>query len=93
MVALDDVFKTEHINFLKVDTEGFDTLVLYGAQTLLREQRIDTIVYECHSLQRLEEGHKHTKCALFVSLEALSVSPLSLLWLFLLSCSCDFACV
>jgi FkbM family methyltransferase len=36
----------EHINFLKVDVEGFELAVFRGAETLLKEQRIDYICYE-----------------------------------------------
>lgn len=35
-----------HIAFLKIDAQGFDTLVLRGAERLLTERRIDTFVFE-----------------------------------------------
>jgi FkbM family methyltransferase len=36
----------DHINFLKVDVEGFELAVFRGAQRLLREHRIDYICFE-----------------------------------------------
>jgi FkbM family methyltransferase len=36
----------ELINFLKVDVEGFELAVFRGAETLLRERRVDYICYE-----------------------------------------------
>lgn len=51
------------IELLKVDTEGADTWVLYGAESLLREKRIHHIFFE-HNLHRMsllninhEESH------------------------------------
>ena len=36
----------EQIDVLKVDVEGFEPLVLQGAQRLLKQQRIDAIICE-----------------------------------------------
>lgn len=38
----------EKINVLKIDTEGADTWVLYGAEKLLREKSIKNIFFECN---------------------------------------------
>jgi len=35
-----------HINLLKTDTEGFDLEVLFGAELLLKDQRIDLVLSE-----------------------------------------------
>jgi FkbM family methyltransferase len=44
---LDDcIAEGERITVLKIDTEGADTWVLYGAERLLRERRIDHIFFE-----------------------------------------------
>ena len=40
----------EMIDFMKVDTEGFDLQVLAGAAPLLREQRIRFVMAECEPL-------------------------------------------
>jgi len=42
------------VQFLKIDTEGFDQLVLYGASRLLPSVRV--ILWECHELQRQARG-------------------------------------
>lgn len=39
--------KIDRINFLKIDTEGFDLNVLIGAQDLLERKAIDIIQVEC----------------------------------------------
>ena len=39
--------KIKRINFLKIDTEGFDLNVLVGSQNLLQKQTIDIIQVEC----------------------------------------------
>ncbi len=38
--------KVDHINFLKIDTEGGDLDVLNGATSLLKEQRVDIVEVE-----------------------------------------------
>jgi FkbM family methyltransferase len=43
-VCLDE--HVEHIDLLKIDTEGAEYLVLLGARRMLAEQRIDRIVFE-----------------------------------------------
>jgi FkbM family methyltransferase len=40
--------RIDHIDVLKIDTEGADTWVLYGARDLLRNKRIKNIFYECN---------------------------------------------
>jgi FkbM family methyltransferase len=42
------------VHFLKIDTEGFDQLVLYGAHRLLDSVRV--VLWECHELQRVTRG-------------------------------------
>jgi len=47
--ALDDFCRDsdiKSISYLKIDTEGYDLEVLKGAQTMLREQRIDLVEVE-----------------------------------------------
>lgn len=46
VVRLDELFKGERVDVLKVDVEGADTWVLYGCENLLRSGRIGTIFYE-----------------------------------------------
>lgn len=41
------------VNVLKVDTEGADTWVLYGAKRLLKEKKINHIFYE-HNFERMK---------------------------------------
>jgi FkbM family methyltransferase len=41
-----DQHQIEHIDFLKVDVEGFELSVFRGAETLLKEGRVDYICYE-----------------------------------------------
>jgi FkbM family methyltransferase len=54
--TLDD-FATENgiakIDVLKIDTEGADTWVLYGAKRLLENKRINHIFFE-HNLERMK---------------------------------------
>lgn len=48
-VTLDQFAETnriEEISFLKVDVEGYETLVFDGAKRLIRERKIDLIYYE-----------------------------------------------
>jgi len=42
-------YNIKHVNFLKVDTEGYDPWVLEGASDLLEDT--DFIIYECHRFQ------------------------------------------
>jgi len=49
VVSLDEVFmnlQCEHIDGLKIDTEGADTWVIYGAEQLLRSHKIKHIFFE-----------------------------------------------
>ena len=41
-----DTERIEHINFLKVDVEGFELSVFRGAERLLQERRVDYICFE-----------------------------------------------
>jgi len=56
-----DDFCSQHninrINIFKIDTEGYDLNVLYGAERLLKENSIDFIVVECDFLKREGEPH------------------------------------
>ena len=60
-------FVAEHnlprIDFLKIDTEGYDLEVLAGAAPLLEQQRIHMILTECELVPRSEH---------FVRIEALA---------------------
>ncbi|MBN2566121.1 MAG: FkbM family methyltransferase [Candidatus Eisenbacteria bacterium] len=49
MVTLDDFCRDRaigHVNYLKIDTEGWDLHVLRGAERMLREQRVDLVQVE-----------------------------------------------
>ncbi|MEM8872770.1 MAG: FkbM family methyltransferase [Planctomycetota bacterium] len=48
----------QHIDLLKIDTEGADAWVLEGAQTLLREKRIGEIRFEEHKPRAAALGIK-----------------------------------
>jgi len=45
-----------HIDYLKIDTEGYDALVLEGAERLLQEGQIDAIEFEYHSIAYWSRG-------------------------------------
>ncbi len=49
-----DQLNVEHIDFMKIDVDGFEMLVLRGASRLISESRIDNILVECNEdwLQR-----------------------------------------
>lgn len=47
--------KLRTIDFLKIDTEGFDLEVLAGAETLLKEHRVHLIQCECEPAPRTNE--------------------------------------
>ena len=54
--TLDDYTSKNNINkvdVLKIDTEGADTWVLYGAERLLKEKKINHIFFE-HNLERMK---------------------------------------
>lgn len=56
MTSLDHYFTTDKhtiIKVLKIDTEGADTWVLFGAEQLLREQRIKHLFFE-HNVGRMQ---------------------------------------
>ncbi len=44
--TLDNLFKTEQIDFIKIDTEGFDFFVLKGAENILKQNRLRFIQFE-----------------------------------------------
>eukprot|EP00002_Diphylleia_rotans_P022503 TRINITY_DN4406_c0_g1_i1.p1 TRINITY_DN4406_c0_g1~~TRINITY_DN4406_c0_g1_i1.p1 ORF type:complete len:386 (-),score=57.72 TRINITY_DN4406_c0_g1_i1:108-1265(-) len=56
MVTLDHIFQNDEtirqavIPYLKIDTEGFDVVVMAGARRVLNRVRI--LLYECHILMR-----------------------------------------
>lgn len=52
VLTLDYAFTNNNqlINFLKIDTEGYDMFVLEGAKTLLENKRIEIIQFEYNSL-------------------------------------------
>jgi FkbM family methyltransferase len=61
MVSLDAVigeimrkYQKRSVHLMKIDTEGFDQLVLYGARAMLPSVR--AILWECHELQRKVRG-------------------------------------
>lgn len=43
---LQDIIQEEHIDILKIDTEGYELEVLYGSAKLLEDKRIDYIQFE-----------------------------------------------
>jgi len=47
-------FSKRSVRLMKIDTEGFDQLVFYGADKLL--QSVGVIMWECHELQRAAKG-------------------------------------
>ncbi len=48
-----DLYKISTVDVLKVDTEGADTWVLYGAEKLIRQKRIRHIFFE-HNFSRMK---------------------------------------
>lgn len=44
--TLDNLFKSEQIDFIKIDTEGFDFFVLKGAENMLKQHRLRFIQFE-----------------------------------------------
>ena len=38
---------TTRLQLIKIDAEGFDGRVLLGARTLLRQRRVDAVIFEC----------------------------------------------
>jgi FkbM family methyltransferase len=57
----------EHINFLKVDVEGFEVFVFRGAERLLRDHRVDYICFEIS--QQPLKGAGFTSRQVFAELE------------------------
>ncbi len=53
IVRLDAELPDEEIDYLKIDVEGADTLVLYGCENLLRRKSIKLIHFE-QNLQRMQ---------------------------------------
>jgi FkbM family methyltransferase len=49
--------RIDHIDLLKIDTEGFETSVLRGGRRMLSEGRIDFVVAECDFIPRPDEPH------------------------------------
>eukprot|EP00996_Jenningsia_fusiforme_P001013 NODE_1923_length_1355_cov_36.748851_g1742_i0.p1 GENE.NODE_1923_length_1355_cov_36.748851_g1742_i0~~NODE_1923_length_1355_cov_36.748851_g1742_i0.p1 ORF type:complete len:328 (+),score=54.75 NODE_1923_length_1355_cov_36.748851_g1742_i0:302-1285(+) len=47
-------YQVDSVPLLKIDTEGFDATVLYGAERTL--PKVQYIVYECHKLWRTGSG-------------------------------------
>jgi hypothetical protein len=47
----------DHIDLLKIDTEGHEPAVLRGADQLLRSSRIDHVLAECEFTERGDEPH------------------------------------
>jgi FkbM family methyltransferase len=61
VVSLDEIFlksEHEHINLLKIDTEGADTWVLQSAEKLLQQHRITHIFFEENLVRMAELGIK-----------------------------------
>lgn len=46
--TLDTLFPSSHLDILKIDVEGHESLVVDGAQALLSDRRVSHILYECH---------------------------------------------
>ena len=53
----------ETIDFLKIDTEGYEMEVLRGAESLLKLQRIRLIFIECEPVERFERFTSFSKLA------------------------------
>ena len=61
VVSLDEIFvnhESEHIDVLKIDTEGADTWVLQGAEKLLRQHKITHLFFEENIVRMTELGVK-----------------------------------
>lgn len=55
IITLDEYFRHDDVTWmdvLKIDTEGADTWVLYGAKKLLKQKRIKHIFFE-HNIERM----------------------------------------
>ncbi|MCS7231653.1 MAG: FkbM family methyltransferase [Elusimicrobiota bacterium] len=67
VITLDEFCKDrsiEHINILKIDTEGYDLKVLKGASDVLSKKSIDLIYTELFFIQPYIEGHLfHEVCS------------------------------
>lgn len=46
VTTLDDVFPTDHIDFLKIDVEGHEAAVMQGASKLFLERRVRHVLFE-----------------------------------------------
>jgi FkbM family methyltransferase len=49
--------KTDRIDFLKIDTEGFEAPVLRGSKEMLSGGRVDFVLAECDFIRRRDEPH------------------------------------
>ena len=47
----------DHIDLLKIDTEGYEASVLEGASHLLQQGRVDFVMAECDFVRRPQEPH------------------------------------
>jgi FkbM family methyltransferase len=47
----------DHVDLLKIDTEGHEAAVLRGAFALLRDGRVDHVLAECEFVERPDEPH------------------------------------
>jgi hypothetical protein len=59
VVRLDDWCEQanlQHVDLLKVDTEGFDLQVLQGAEGLFRQRRVRFVFVEFNDLQSIENA-------------------------------------
>jgi hypothetical protein len=45
-----DKLRLQHLFLLKIDTEGFDILVLEGARKALTAHKIDVVLFEYHGI-------------------------------------------
>jgi FkbM family methyltransferase len=62
VVRLDTQFKNlkEPIDLLKIDVEGFDLHVILGAKNLLKNKKINTVVFEYHKNLFIEDQSQRT---------------------------------
>lgn len=78
--------KMKRINFLKIDTEGFDARVLHGANSLLKYHLVDFVFFENNKMQReigdslfktvqFMDGHGY-RCYLFGSKHSVFLNDL-----------------
>ena len=78
VVRLDDVVpKNESVSVLKIDVEGADTWVLYGARQLLEEKRVQNIFFEQNPVRMAALGIAESAAQEFLESVGYKVSRIS----------------